>query len=56
MFVSILSLLIPLADNLFQAVRSGGFYVVTISGLRQGLLVLYGKFLCSIYLIFLSKS
>ncbi|KAL2006810.1 hypothetical protein VTN00DRAFT_9478 [Thermoascus crustaceus] len=30
-------------DGLFQAfaVRSGGFYVVTISGLRQGLLVLY---------------
>ena len=25
------------------AVRSGGFYVVTISDLRQGLLVLYGK-------------
>lgn len=30
-------------DGLFQAlaVRAGGFYVVTISGLRQGLLVLY---------------
>lgn len=27
-----------------QAVRSGGFYVVTISDLKQGLLVLYGKF------------
>ncbi|OJJ45738.1 hypothetical protein ASPZODRAFT_152742 [Penicilliopsis zonata CBS 506.65] len=32
-------------DGLFQAsaVRSGGFYVVTISNLKQGLLVLYGK-------------
>ncbi|KAJ5578714.1 uncharacterized protein N7459_007678 [Penicillium hispanicum] len=32
-------------DGLFQAlaVRSGGFYVVTIANLRQGLLVLYGE-------------
>lgn len=26
----------------FVAVRAGGFYVVTIADLRQGLLVLYG--------------
>ncbi|KAJ5450235.1 uncharacterized protein N7458_006684 [Penicillium daleae] len=32
-------------DGLFQAlaVRAGGFYVVTIADLRQGLLVLYGE-------------
>lgn len=29
----------------YKAVRSGGFYVVTIAGLRQGLLVLYGEYL-----------
>lgn len=28
---------------LYIAVRAGGFYVVTIANLRQGLLVLYGK-------------
>lgn len=27
----------------YTAVRAGGFYVVTIADLRQGLLVLYGK-------------
>ena len=29
--------------TLDAAVRAGGFYVVTIADLRQGLLVLYGK-------------
>lgn len=29
--------------TLDTAVRAGGFYVVTIADLRQGLLVLYGK-------------
>lgn len=31
------------ALTLDTAVRAGGFYVVTIADLRQGLLVLYGK-------------
>lgn len=33
-----------LLTNPIKAVRAGGFYVVTIANLRQGLLVLYGMF------------
>lgn len=38
--------------NSLAAIRAGGFYVVTISDLRQGLLVLYGEsraILCAMY-------
>lgn len=35
--------------NQYEAVRAGGFYVVTIASLRQGLLVLYGKNIARIF-------